>query len=608
MESLTPSSVTVDADFDYTLRSDGAGKLAGTTGLTKRGVGSLILNTDNTYSGPTVIQTGTLQVGAAEDHGSMGSGPITNHSAIVFNRADNIVIPNAITSSGGITNLGKGVILSGANTYSGPIAVQSGTLTLSGNQAVNSPDVFILPLAAGITPATRLALADGAVVSSGTTIHMSGTTPVGDLRVQLAGSGGTATINGPIVLDGTWVNNIYADESAQFVINGNISGAPGFSGLVMFRGNVGSGIINGTINLPGIAVEKTDSGTWTINSTGNDWASTGIAVGTLRIGAHNALPASLALKMGQAGFRSTLDLAGFNQQIATLAEVEGTKIITNSSVVSDSTLTVSGGTFGGVIADGLSKKMSLTLDGTAFTLTGNNTYSGETTVKAGTLSLSGAGSFPNSAAINLAGGALDVSARSDATLTLQAAQTLKGNGTLPITGNLINNGTAELKVNKSAGAINHDTVTVTGQVTYGGTLKLVLSGQGLTPTDIIPIFSAGAYAVGSAFAAIEPAVPAPGLTWDTSTLATDGILRIAGTVSLTFSSTILSPSRTEIISGGSGGPANGTFSVLTSTNVAAPVATWTMVQTGSFDASGYFNVTNAITPGMPQRFFRLQVP
>ncbi len=608
-ESVNPSSVTVNADFDYTLRSDVSAKITSTTGLKKMGTGTLVLSTDNTYSGATVIEAGTLQVGAAADHGSMGTGPITNNSALVFNRSDNIVISNAIAGSGGMTNLGKGVTLLGANTYSGPIGVLSGSLTLSGNQAVNSTDVYILPLVGGITPATRLALAGGVVVSSGTTIHMSGTTAAGDLRLQLAGSGGAATINGPILLEGSWVNNIYADETAQFIINGDISADPlGYSGVVMFRGNLGSGIINGTINLPGVAVEKTDSGTWTINSTGNNWASTGIAVGTLRIGAHNALPTSLNLKMGQTGDRSTLDLAGFNQQIAALTEVAGTKIITNSSATADSTLTVGSGTFSGRIADSAAgRKTGLTINGATFTLAGLVTYSGDTTVQAGTFALSGAGGIPNSAVINLAGGGLDVSARSDAALTVGAAQKLKGNGTLSITGDLINNGTVELKVNKSDNVINNDTVAVTGQVTYGGTLKLVLSGQGLMPTDTIPVFTAGTYA-SSAFATIDPAVPAPGLTWNTSTLATDGILRIAGTAQPTITSAVRSASGTDIIFGGTGGPANGTFSVLASTNVAAPVATWPTVQTGSFNASGNFSVTNAITPGMPQRFFKLQVP
>lgn len=601
-ESVNPSSVTVYADFDYTLRSDVSGKVTGTTGLTKTGTGTLVLNTDNTYSGETIIEAGTLQVGAGDDHGSTGSGSIRNYSALVFKRSDNIVISNSITSNGSITNLGQGVILSGANIYSGPITVQSGALTLSGDQEVNSPDVYILPLAAGITPATRLALSGGVVVSSGTTIHMSGTTQAGDLRVQLAGSGGTPTINGSIVLDGSWVNNIYAEDSAQFVINGNISAAPGFTGVVMFRGNNGSGIINGNINLPGIAIAKTDTSTWTINSTGNDWASTGLAVGTLRIGAHNALPTSLALTMGQAGFQSRLDLAGFNQQIGSLADAGGTEIITNSSATADSTLTVGSGTFSGSIADSAAgPKTALTINGSTFTLTGVNRFSGNTTVQAGTLALSGVGEIPNSAVIDLAGGGLEVSARNDGTLSLGSGQTLKGNGTLAVTGNLANSGTIELKVNKTGGIASYDKLAVSGQFTCGGTLKLILTGEALSSADVLEVFVTGSLT--GTVPTIEPAAPAPGATWDTSTLLVDGKLRIQRAPM--FNAPTLSGTNLTL----SGvGQAFASFSVLTSTNVAAPAAEWTTLQSGSFDASGNFSTTVPIAPGQPKRFYMLKLP
>ncbi len=602
-ESLTPSSVTIDADFDYTLRS--SGKIAGSTGLAKRGAGTLILNTDNTYSGTTVIEAGTLQLGAADDHGSMGSGSITNNSAIVFNRSDNIVISNAITSSGGITNLGKGVILSGANTYSGPIGVLSGTLTLSGAQTVTSSDVVVSPAASGITDATRLALGSGVVVSSGTTIHLSGTTPVGDLRVALAGSGGSAIINGPIVLDGSWVNNFYADDTAQFVINGNISADPSFNGVVFLRGNLGSGTINGTMNLPGIAVNKTDTGTWTINSTGNDWGATAIAVGTLRIGAHNALPTTLSINMGQASARSVLDLAGFNQRIAGLSDVAGTRIITNSSATADSTLTVGTGSFGGSIVDSAAgRKTGLTIDGSTFTLSALSSYSGNTTVQAGTLALSGAGAIPNSAVIDLVGGSLDVSARSDATLTLSSGQTLKGNGTLSVTGNLVNGGTIELDLNKTGGVATYDKLVVSGQLTSGGTLKLILTGETLSSADVLEVFVAGSLT--GTIPTINPAAPAPGATWDTSTLLIDGKLRIASANAPVFNAPVISGTNLNL--GGSGGTPFATYSVVTSTNIAAPAATWTTLQSGSFDASGNFSTSVSITPGQPQQFYMLKLP
>ena len=206
--------------------------------------------------------------------------------------------------------------------------------------------------------------------------------------------------------------------------------------------------------------------------------------------------------------------------------------------------------------------------------------------------------------IDLAGGALDVSARFDGTLPVYAGQTLKGNGTLAVTGNLVNNGTVELKVNKAGGIVSNDKLAVTGQLTCGGTLKLDLTGEPLNCIDILPVFdAAGGYA--GSIPVIDPPVPAPGATWDTSTLLTDGKLRILRAAHVYQHGSVgheHHPQRWRWES------AFGTFSVLTSTNVAAPAAAWTTVQTGSFDGSGNFSVTVPITPGQPQRFYKLQMP
>jgi hypothetical protein len=42
---------------------------------------------------------------------------------------------------------------------------------------------------------------------------------------------------------------------------------------------------------------------------------------------------------------------------------------------------------------------------------------------------------------------------------------------------------------------------------------------------------------------------------------------------------------------GSGGITNGTYYLLTSTNIVAPLANWTPLQTNQFDGSGNFNFT-----------------
>jgi hypothetical protein len=56
------------------------------------------------------------------------------------------------------------------------------------------------------------------------------------------------------------------------------------------------------------------------------------------------------------------------------------------------------------------------------------------------------------------------------------------------------------------------------------------------------------------------------------------------------------------------GPANGTYTVLTSTNASLPVGQWTATSTQAINGSGQFSFTNLINPNTPQQFIRLRLP
>jgi autotransporter-associated beta strand protein len=179
----------------------------------------------------------------------------------------------------------------------------------------------------------------------------------------------------------------------------------------------------------------------------------------------------------------------------------------------------------------LSWNMGLNVTGTGrLTLATANDYTGDTTLGAGTtLVLTGAGSIGSSANLILSNSAtINATARNDGALTVNPAQTLKGNGIYNVTGSVTNNGTLEFKVSKTSGVITSDRLQGMTSILYGGTLKVNLSGDTLAGGDAMKLFNATTCS--GSFASIVPFTPGTGLAWNTSTLTTDGTLRVVATV------------------------------------------------------------------------------
>ena len=84
------------------------------------------------------------------------------------------------------------------------------------------------------------------------------------------------------------------------------------------------------------------------------------------------------------------------------------------------------------------------------------------------------------------------------------------------------------------------------------------------------------------------------------------LLGVAATTVPVFSGVVHSGG--NLLISGSGGTANGTFSVLTNAIVVAPVASWGTNTTGTFDSSGNFSVTLPISPSHPRLFYRIKTP
>jgi len=562
---LSPSNMVVDTSSLYNITTASTGKLTNVCNLTKKGSGTLIIDNNAVITNSISIEAGTLQIGNASARGTLGSGvagftaPISVSGTLAFNRTSALSFTNDLSGSGTLSIPSTATAawnLYGNNSMSGYSIVHNGNMPLLfGNAAsVGTPNSIVASAAAAVN--VRLQMGGGVTLAN--TYSISGTLATGanSTRFSIMSQAGINTVNSPIYLAGggytdannrPWAN-LYAQGAGSTVtVNSPVAesdpvGNP-FVGNFYLRGTgVGAvGYMYGTINLPSAQFLKDEASIWTLSSTGNKATITYIANGRLNMGVADALPVA-QLTIVSPGI---LDLAGFNQQAGPLW---GSGLVTNSSTTADALLTLTnGGAYTGAIKDNGTTKIAVKIlnPGVPVTqqLVGDCSYSGATTLDTAAAIALGDLGLPNSTPIELSNGSsLDLSTKTDKTFTLGVLQTLTGDGTVHVNGNFINHGTVSLNVSKSSGIVTAANLTADGSYTliYGGTLKLVLSGDLLDAADTLKVFTATTY--NGAFSSIIPATPGAGFAWNTNTLAADGKLRIMATSQPDLT--------TELLSGG----------------------------------------------------------
>lgn len=113
-----------------------SGNISGTGSLLKNGTGKLILtgnvteDSATTATTPTVITTGTLQIGNGGTTGSI-SGDIKNSGSLVFNRSDTVTFADQAYGTGSLTHAGTGtLIFSNTGFFDAGVTIDRGTLQI----------------------------------------------------------------------------------------------------------------------------------------------------------------------------------------------------------------------------------------------------------------------------------------------------------------------------------------------------------------------------------------------------------------------------------------------------------------------------------------------
>lgn len=157
--SNAPSSITLNNNsVDYIV--NGAGKITGSTSITKNGSGTFMLadsggddfsgditlnggtfifdNTNSAIAGGLTIYA-TAQIGNNDGGGKLPSGTLDDEGMLVYNRADNVAVSTAINGGGGLTQAGAGALtLTVSNGLYGQVLVSRGKLALTAANAISS--------------------------------------------------------------------------------------------------------------------------------------------------------------------------------------------------------------------------------------------------------------------------------------------------------------------------------------------------------------------------------------------------------------------------------------------------------------------------------------
>lgn len=173
-------------------------------------------------------------------------------------------------------------------------------------------------------------------------------------------------------------------------------------------------------------------------------------------------------------------------------------------------------------------------------------------------------------------------------------------GTLTLNGGLTLGGNVAVKLNKSL-AQSNDVVSVSGSLssTNAGTLTVNNLGPALAAGDKFTLFSQ------PVTGGTNLTVTGGGVNWSNN-LANDGSIIVLSTTTPHPVIQKISLSGGNLVISGTNGIASGTYYLLSSTNLTMPRANWTRVSTNSFDASGNFNITNAVGSA-PQDFYILEL-
>ena len=488
------------------LNVDGGGTFSGEmsgSGSLNLNSGTLTLNDTNTYTGGTTISAGLLNINSNAAFGSLSSSltigngtlqagaPLGSSRMITLMGTANVdtqsyimTLSGPIGGAGSLTTLGGSggvLILTATNTYTGGTTISTGVLSISDNAALGdlSSSLTIengtLQASAPIVSSRDILLTGTASIDAAAQpMTLSGTiSGTGSLSTQ--GSGGILTLTGTnTYTGGTTINtgllNINSDvalgnSSVLTINNGTLQAG---ADITLAQG----------ITLNGAASFDTQANAMTLSeSIGGAGALTKLGNGTLTLTAANTYSGGTTISTGLLNINSDVAL-GHSSALITInngtlqagADITSARIITLNGAASFDTQANAMTLSGSIGGEGALTKLG---NGT-LTLTATNTYSGGTTISAGTLVLSNSETWPFNSNLSLINSGAVFDSSSTETIDIENLNGVSGSSIK--LGNLLNvdgGGTFSGEISGSGSLnLNGGTLTLSGTNTYSGTTTI----------------------------------------------------------------------------------------------------------------------------------------
>ena len=499
--NVSPASVAfANSSKNYTLT--GAAGIAGSTGLDKSGTGTLTINNANSYAGATTINGGTIALGndgalgtsavSLNTNGTLDLGSHTVSNAIALNGG--ALAFNGATLSGNLTGTGaltvaNNLTLSGSNSYSGGTTLNAGMLTVTnanslGTGALTFGGNSTLQLNGSFSSSRNYVINNGVtgtIDTNGNTLTHGGLisgagalTKAGSGTLVLSSSNsytGATTINtGAVVLGNS---GALGGSAVTLNTNGTLDvGAYAVANNIVLGGGTlaysSGATLSGSISESGVH-SLTVANNLTLSGSNSYSGGTVVNAGTLTVGNVHALGTGTVNVNG-----GTLTANAAVTGIGTVTLASGT--ISGSGSLSGSSYTVDAGTISAILAGtgGLTKSTTGTV-----TISTRATYTGATTINAGTLELA----TPQYArALKTSG----ITVNNGGTLNLNGTNLLHDNGSpnvyTPIT---VNGGGTVALVSTATDSHNHfGALTLNGGVIWGKSTSPIVGQYSSFDVDI----------------------------------------------------------------------------------------------------------------------------